>query len=425
MKPVPNSVAITDKSSTDVYNSSHLNVITKLIHFNNVLNHELLIAKEQAEQLSKIKSQFLANMSHEIRTPMAAIIGFSNLALLEEMPVATCDFLQDINLAAKDLLTIINDILDTSKLEAGQMRLQLNPFKLTDIRTALQGLFIHTAKAKGLTLTIDIEANLPNMLIGDSLRLKQILINLLSNAIKFTQQGSVTLSINLQQLSPSEVHLLFAVTDTGMGISAEQQDNLFHPFSQVDDSYARNYEGTGLGLTISQDLVQLMGGSIKLDSALGLGSCFSFELALPLVDLSTIDRQDTATTTLNSNPLSGIQILVVENDTFIKKIISAELKRLGAHIILANNGLEAFAALAQQNVDIVLMDLYMPNMDGFEITLEIRKQTRYAQLPIIAFSTSVTEKDRQRCLAVGMNDFISKPINVHELLSILTLYLKP
>jgi len=424
LKPTPNQVVISDHSSTDIYNSSHLNVITKLIHFNNVLNHELIIAKEQAEQLSKIKSQFLANMSHEIRTPMAAIIGFSNLALLDEMPVAICDFLQDINLAAKDLLTLINDILDTSKLEAGQMRLQLEPFKLSDIQTTLHGLFIHTANAKDLTLTIDIDPKVPDTLIGDNLRLRQILINLLGNAIKFTKQGSVTLSISLQQLDPNEVRLLFAVSDTGMGISTEQQDKLFLPFSQVDDSYARNYEGTGLGLTISQDLAQLMGSSIKLDSNLGLGSCFSFELTLPLVNLLTIDSQDTQTITLNSKPLSGVRILVVENDVFIKKIINAELNRLGANVVLANNGPEAFEALAQQAFDIVLMDLYMPNMDGFEITLEIRKQTRYAQLPIIAFSTSVTEEDRQRCLAVGMNDFISKPINVNELLSILTHHLK-
>lgn len=262
----------------------------------------LLAAKERAEDLTKTKSQFLANMSHEIRTPMTAIIGFSDLALLDELPTETRTYLQDINSASNHLLTILNDILDISKLEAGQMTLQLGHFNLTDLRSTLHGLFVNVAKAKGLALIIEIDPKLPDTLMGDSVRLKQVLINLLGNAIKFTQQGSVTLTINLQQLDTTEARVLFSVIDTGMGISSEQQDKLFQPFSQVDDGFSRNFEGTGLGLTISQNLVQLMGSSIKLDSHFGLGSNFSFELLLPIVDLATIAPQLTLTTSQNPEP---------------------------------------------------------------------------------------------------------------------------
>ncbi len=384
----------------------------------------LMEAKDRAENLAKTKSQFLANMSHEIRTPMTAIIGFSDLALLEDTSPEIDSYLQDINTASKHLLAILNDILDVSKLDAGMMTLQLERFSLADIRTMLYGLFIHTAQTKGLTLGINIAINIPDVLIGDSLRLRQILINLLGNALKFTQQGAVTLSISLEQLTTTDALLLFSITDTGMGISSEQQQRLFQPFSQVDEGYARNFEGTGLGLAISQDLVQLMGGSIKLDSHIGLGSCFSFELRLPLADVVTSQPQIITATTLNPDALNGVKILVVEDDAFNQKILAKVLNSLGASIVLANNGLEALAALEQDNVDIVLMDLHMPVMDGYEATLAIRKLARYAQLPIITISASVTDEVKRRCLATGMNDFARKPIHKIELLTTLERWLK-
>ncbi len=404
--------------STEELKQQHKHTLL-LLHEKEKQQTLLLAAKEdieRAEYLANSKSQFLSNMSHELRTPMTAIIGFSDLAMHEEVPPQTSEYLHYINTASKHLLAILNDILDVSKLEAGQMTLQLGHFKLTEIQTTLHGLFIHAAQTKGLTLTIDIETKVPNALIGDSQRLRQILINLLGNAIKFTQQGSVTLNISLQQLDDQQARLLFAVTDTGMGISAEQQAKLFLPFSQVDEGYARNFEGTGLGLSISQSFVQLMGANIMLDSDYGLGSCFSFELELPLV-LATIEPKLTPTITQNSEALSGVRVLVAEDDEFIKKIINAHLKRVGASIVLVNNGLEALAALDQQSFDIVLMDLHMPDMDGYETTVEIRKQARYAQLPVIAFSASIAEDDKRRCLASGMNGFVIKPINISALLA--------
>ena len=229
--------------------------------------------------------------------------------------------------------------------------------------------------------------------------------------------------MNDYQLNASEARLLFSVIDTGMGISAEQQNKLFQPFSQVDDGFSRNFEGTGLGLTISQDLVQLMDSSIKLDSHVDLGSCFSFELALPLA-LSAIEPQITPISSLHPEPLSGVSILVAEDDAFNQKIITQVLENFGARVVLANNGLEALAALEQDRFDVVLMDLHMPSMNGYEATLAIRKQARYAQLPVITLSASVTDEEKQRCLTTGMNAFVGKPINKIELLATLEQWLK-
>ena len=385
---------------------------------------QLLAAKEKAEKLAETKTQFLANMSHEIRTPMNAIIGFSDLALFDEMPTKTRSYLQDINTASNHLLTILNDILDISKLDAGHMSIIPRPFDLNDLLTSIYNLFVKAAQAKGLVLSLDIAKNIPDKLMGDSVRLRQVLINLLGNAIKFTQQGEVKLNVTLQHLSATEARLLFSVHDTGIGISAAQQDKLFKPFSQVDDGFSRSYEGTGLGLVISQELIQLMGGHISLVSNPEVGSCFSFELLLPLASQVTVEYSKPSQE-IEAALLKGIKILVVEDDAFNQKIVNLLLTRYGASLTFADNGLEALAKLEQDNFDVVLMDLHMPAMNGFEATLEIRKQARYAQLPVIAFSAGVTDEEKQSCLTVGMNDFVAKPINKVELLATLERWLRP
>jgi len=392
---------------------------------------QLIVAKERAENLAKTKTQFLANMSHEIRTPMNAIIGFSELALLKDMPADINEYLKNINTASNNLLVILNDILDLSKLEAGQMTLNLRPFNVHDLKNTLHNLFINAAQSKGLVFNITLASDVPGYLIGDDIRLRQVLTNLLGNALKFTQQGAVTFNISLQQANDQQAQLLFAVKDSGIGISTEQQAKLFKAFSQVDDGYNRNFEGTGLGLVISQDLVQMMNGCIKVDSLPGSGSCFSFELTLAIAPTPSSDSLNTSP---NASPsalrtetkaLEGIKILVAEDDVFNQKIIQQVLKRLGAsHIVMANNGSEVLSALEQEDFDVVLMDLHMPIMNGYEATAEIRKRPQYAQLPVIALSASITEEDRQQSLAVGMNDFIGKPINVNGLLSTLELWLK-
>jgi PAS domain S-box-containing protein len=391
--------------------------------------NELLLAatKERTENLAQTKNQFLANMSHEIRTPMNAIIGFTELALLKDMPTDINKYLQNINTASIHLMNIINDILDLSKLKAGQTRLNLNAFDVYDLQSTLQNLFIKAAQSKALSLNIDIASNVPKHLIGDSIRLQQVLIILLSNAIKFTQQGAVTLTITLQHLDNQQARLLFAVTDTGIGISQEQQQKLFLPFSQVDDGYNRHVGGTGLGLAISQNLVRLMNSLITVNSKPEHGSCFSFELQLPLAPLSTqTSLKAPATSVLRTEvkALDGIKILVAEDDTFNQKIIEKVLNSLGAsHIVLANNGSEALSTLEQEDFDLVLMDIHMPIMNGYEATTQIRELPNYAKLPVIALSTSSTDEDIQRCLAAGMTDFIGKPVNASVLLSTLKKYL--
>ena len=391
--------------------------------------NELLLAatKERAENLAKTKNQFLANMSHEIRTPMSAIIGFTELALLNDMPTGINDYLQNINTASIHLMNIINDILDLSKLEVGQTRLNLSAFAVHDLQSTLQNLLINAAQSKALSLNIDISSNVPTHLIGDSVRLQQVLINLLSNAIKFTQQGAVTLTISLQHLDNQQARLLFAVTDTGIGISQEQQQKLFLPFSQVDDGYNRSVGGTGLGLAISQDLVRLMNSLITVNSKPDQGSCFSFELQLPLAPLTTQTSLKTpATSVLRTEvaALNGIKILVAEDDAFNQKIIEKVLNRLGAsHIVLANNGSEALSTLEQEDFDLVLMDIHMPIMNGYEATTKIRELPNYANLPVIALSASSTDEDIQRCLEAGMTDFIGKPVNTNTLLSTIKKYL--
>lgn len=381
---------------------------------------ELLAAKERAEQLSKTKSQFLANMSHEIRTPMNAIIGFSELALLEDMPEVVGEYLNNINSASTSLLAILNDILDLSKLDAGRMAINARPFNLVELLSSLHGLLINAAQAKDLTLSIDSDQQVPQQLIGDSLRLRQVLINLLGNAIKFTEQGSVSLTISLQHLNNQAARLLFSVKDTGIGIDPDLQNKLFLPFSQLDDGYSRNFQGTGLGLVISQELTQLMGGDINIDSCLGLGSCFSFELQLPVVPSIKAQPIIAATQTASNieiAELSDLRILVVEDEPLNQKLVSLVLKRYGAEIVVANNGAEALKLLEQEAIDAVLMDLHMPIMNGYEATIEIRKQPQFATLPIIALTASVSEEAKQQCLATGMNDFIGKPFKVSELIT--------
>ena len=387
-------------------------------------NKALKAAKSNAEDLVITKSQFFANLSQDIRTPVTEIIGFSDLALLEKDPKKTEIYFQNINTTSKHLLAILNDTVDVSKLDVELITLQLAHFNLADLGTMLHGLFINTAQEKGLTLTINIENQVPEVLIGDSLRLRQVLINLLGNALKFTQQGSVTLNISLQQLDANVAQLLFTITYADMGINTEQQELLFQPFSEVDDGYARIFDDTALGLSISQDLVQLMGGSIKLVNHPSLGSCFSFELRLPLGDLATIEPQITPALTLKPESLGGARILLVEDDAFTQMFLTELLQRFGASIVLANNGLEALAVLEIDRFDIVLMDLRMPIMDGYQATLAIRKRALYAQLPVIAFSANVSDEEKRLCIATGMNDFVAKPINKKELLATLKPWLK-
>ncbi len=410
------------------------NTVRKQLQATILLNKEnearLLLDKEQAEYLLTIKSRFIATMSHEIRTPMSAIMGLSQLALNQALPAETQNYLKNINAASKSLMSILNDILDFSKLDAGRLVIEPAPFLLNELLDMLYSLFIDAAKEKGLTFTIEVASNISGTLIGDRFRLQQILSNLLGNAIKFTAQGEVTLKITLLQIDISQVRLLFSVSDTGIGISADDHDKLFQPFNQVDGSITRHYGGTGLGLAISHNLLQLMDSEFSLTSTKGLGSTFSFELALGIsttfIQYHAAEPLVTLSQAVDYYPqLVGARILVAEDDPLIQQVVQEYLTLSGVIVTMANNGQEALVLLAQSQFDTVLMDIHMPVMNGIETTQRLRSLPGLAALPVLALSAGVTLEEQAQCQAAGMNDFISKPIDLNKLMLALAQWLEP
>ena len=381
-------------------------------------------AKEAAEFLALAKSEFLTNMSHEIRTPMSAIIGFSQLGLNKDFPAEALDYLSKINCASTSLLGILNDILDLSKLEAAGININNAPFSVNELRDTLCTLFSGVAQKQDLSFIVEVASDVPEILVGDNLRLQQVLINLLGNAFKFTVNGFVNLSITLLEDNLSEVRLLFRVKDTGIGIATKDQDKLFQLFSQVDDTATRRFGGTGIGLALSQNLVQLMGGEILLESSPGLGSQFCFELILGVSAESVLPATLISVSSEVGQQLAGIRILVAEDNVFNQQIVQELLELSGIVVEIANNGSEALTILEQNKFDGVLMDVHMPVMDGYEATKQIRKLPQFSSLPIIALTAGVTEEERELCMAAGMNDFVNKPINTNQLLTVLMKWLR-
>jgi len=370
-------------------------------------------------------------MSHEIRTPMTAIMGFTELALNEEMSEQVRGYVKNINAVSISLLTMLQDILDCTKLETGHVTLEALPFNVLDLLNIIDTLFKSSAQKKGLSFTISRDSTIPLELIGDKFRLQQVLTNLLSNAIKFTAQGSVKLDISLQSINLSQAQLLFSVTDTGIGIALEDQSKLFKDYSQVDSSITRLFGGTGLGLVISKDLVELMGGEISVVSNPHQGSNFSFSLPFEL-NKSFVNHMTQIETIVPSipiksilNKLKGHRVLVVDDNACLRKLIEKQLLYLGVDSIMAENGKEALSLLEQYDFDAVLMDIYMPIMDGFEVTYLIRQQAKFSSLPIISLSAGITELERNNYMTYGMNDYISKPFNVEQLCAVLEPWLKP
>ncbi|TAN50690.1 MAG: response regulator [Methylococcaceae bacterium] len=402
---------------------------------------ELLAAKEAAEQAAKAKTNFLANMSHEIRTPMNAIIGLSHLALEHVQDARLHDYLSKIYSASQSLLEILNDILDYSKVEAGCLNIESAPFRLDDVLDHLHTLFALRAEEKRLAWRMDIAPGVPRRLLGDALRLRQILANLIGNAMKFTDQGEVRLSIGLADQAPvdldSRVRLVFSVQDTGIGMTQTQVAALFQPFMQADDSITRRFGGTGLGLAISRELLHLMGSEFSVASLLGQGSTFRFELTLGVVagagGASTQDEAESARSARAPSPplskkarcLAGKRILVAEDNALNQQVVREMLELLGCRAILVGDGWEALAALELEACDAVLMDVHMPRMDGLEATQRLRGQSRYQRLPIIALTADAMPEERRRCLSVGMSDFLTKPVSSEALFAALHRWVCP
>ena len=394
---------------------------------------KLRVAKELAESASRAKSEFLANMSHEIRTPMNAIIGLTHGLKGDIVDARQRAQLGKINDAARLLLNLINDILDLSKIEAGKMRLEKADFDIGRLVTNVGNLVLDKARAKGLEFVIDVGA-VPRMLLGDGLRLQQILLNFMGNAVKFTESGSVSLRATVVSATDDASVLRFEVTDTGIGLTDEQQARLFAPFEQADASTTRRHGGTGLGLAISRRLSVLMGGRIGVRSELGRGSSFWVELPFdgaaarasgaspsePPRSMAIADGTFDAAAWLRAR---GGYVLVVEDNGINQEVATAMLESVGLRVDVAEDGQAAVAQVHRVAYDVILMDMQMPVMDGIAATRAIRQLPAYVTTPIVAMTANAFDEDRQRCLAAGMNDHIAKPVDPDTLFAVLARWL--
>nr|WP_315218364.1 ATP-binding protein [uncultured Duganella sp.] len=424
------------KVSTDTQGGYEFCAFIRDISIRREREQKLVSANVMAEAANIAKSEFLANMSHEIRTPMSAVLGMAYLALRTEMTPKQHDYISKIHMAALSLLGIINDILDFSKIEAGRLELESIPFLLDDVLAHVTSVTAQRALDKQLDYVIDVAPDVPRYLVGDPLRLGQVLINLVNNAVKFTPAGSLELRCALAGgaagAADGTAKLCFSVRDTGIGMTPQQKGKLFRAFIQADGSTTRQYGGTGLGLSISQQLVRLMGGNIDVESRVDHGSTFRFEVEFTVSDAAALAVRaavyegPVAELKLDASPRRTARVLLAEDSADNQDVTRELLALQGLDVEVVGNGqlaVERLLAAGPHAYDLVLMDLGMPLLDGYEATQQLRKDGRFNELPVIAVTSHALADVRARCLANGMQDYVTKPIDPQRLYRVLSRWL--
>jgi len=380
---------------------------------------ELDRSEKKVREIAMIKENFMTNMSHEIRTPLNAILGFTNLLKVRKLDEPSTEFVNSIQKAGENLLTIINDILDLSKIEAGMVRIEANPFSVRGLLHSSQTLFSEKVKEKKLVLQGEISPAVPDTLIGDATRLTQILVNLIGNALKFTEKGGIIISVDNKQSDNNTIQLEFTITDTGIGIEASKLSSIFDRFHQAEDSITRKYGGTGLGLSIVKDLVILQGGDISVESQPGKGTTFRFFIPYTIASKQVPVPETVDISQFKITANRSVKILVVDDNDMNRSLMQHLLTEWDLSFDMASNGTEAIDYLKKNRYDLILMDIQMPEMDGYTATHLIRRELQL-DVPIVAMTAHALAGEREKCLSNGMNEYISKPINEKELYQLIS-----